>query len=142
MIFKRCTDSGLVEGKFPLTWFLTTALLSKPEMKVSSVYTWRGDNTEGVLIFLGQYMTTQVYILQIMLPSIFFNGCGSHFVLKGSIPKVNQTIKHSYRKSLPNLNASQPTVHTLSCPQAFLGGHLGKWLCMALCRPKKYISKE
>ena len=42
---------GLVEGEFPLTWFLTTALLSKPEMKVSSVYTWKGDTAEGVWIF-------------------------------------------------------------------------------------------
>ena len=55
---------GLVEGECPLTWFLTTALLSKPEMKVSSVYTWRGDTAEGVWIFPGQYMTTQVLFLK------------------------------------------------------------------------------
>ena len=53
---------GSVEGEFPLAWFLTAALLSKPEMKVSSVYTWRGASAEGVWIFLGQNMTTQVYI--------------------------------------------------------------------------------
>ena len=39
---------GLVEGEIPLTWFLTTALLFKPETKVSSVYTWTGDTAEGV----------------------------------------------------------------------------------------------
>ena len=38
------TSMGLVEGEFPLT----TALLSKPEMKLSSVYTWTGDTAEGV----------------------------------------------------------------------------------------------
>ena len=42
---------GLVGGELPPTCFLTSAaLLSKPEMKVSSVYTWRGDTAEGVSI--------------------------------------------------------------------------------------------
>ena len=38
----------LIEGEFPLTWFFTTALLSKRETKVSSVYTWTDDTAEGV----------------------------------------------------------------------------------------------
>ena len=38
------TSMGLVEGEF----LLTTVLLSKPETKVSSVYTWTGDTAEGV----------------------------------------------------------------------------------------------
>ena len=38
----------LIEGKFPLTWFLTTALLSMRETKVSSAYTWREDTAERV----------------------------------------------------------------------------------------------
>ena len=38
----------LVERELPLTWFLITALLSKPQTKVSSVYTWTGDTAEGV----------------------------------------------------------------------------------------------
>ena len=38
----------LIEGEFPLTWFFTTALLSKRETKVSSVYTWTDDIAEGV----------------------------------------------------------------------------------------------
>ena len=38
----------LIEGEFPLTWFLTTALLSKRETKVSSVYTLTDDTAEGV----------------------------------------------------------------------------------------------
>ena len=42
------TSMGLVEGEFQLTWFFTAALLSKPETKVSSVYTWTGDTAEGV----------------------------------------------------------------------------------------------
>ena len=42
------TSMGLVEGEFPLTWYLTTASLSKPETEVSSVYTWTGDTAEGV----------------------------------------------------------------------------------------------
>ena len=40
------TSMGLVEGEFPLPWFFTTALLSKP--KVYSVYTWTGDTAEWV----------------------------------------------------------------------------------------------
>ena len=39
---------GLIEEEFPPTWFFTTALLSKPETKVSSVYTWAGDTAEGM----------------------------------------------------------------------------------------------
>ena len=54
------TSMGLVEGEFSLTCFFTTTLLSKPEMKVNSVYTWTGDTAEGVCIFPGQYMTSQV----------------------------------------------------------------------------------
>ena len=38
------TSMGFVEGEFRLT----TALLSKPETKVSSVYTWTGDTAEGM----------------------------------------------------------------------------------------------
>ena len=38
----------LIGGEFPLTWFLTTALLSKQETKVSSVYTRTDDTAEGV----------------------------------------------------------------------------------------------
>ena len=34
---------GLGEGEFPLT----TALLSKPEMKINTVYTWTGDTAEA-----------------------------------------------------------------------------------------------
>ena len=41
----------LIEGEFPLTWFLTTALLFKKETKVSSVYTWTEDTAEGVYCF-------------------------------------------------------------------------------------------
>ena len=41
----------LIEGEFPLTWFLTTALLSKRETKVGSVYTWTDDTAEGVYTF-------------------------------------------------------------------------------------------
>ena len=40
----------LIEGEFPLTWFFTTALLSKRETKVSSVYTWTDDTAEGVYV--------------------------------------------------------------------------------------------
>ena len=40
----------LIEGEFPLTWFLTSALLSKREMKVSSVYTWTDDTADVVYI--------------------------------------------------------------------------------------------
>ena len=43
----------LIEGEFPLTWFFTTALLSKRETKVSSVYTWTDDTAEGVYTSLG-----------------------------------------------------------------------------------------
>ena len=42
------TSMGLAEGEFPLTWFFTTALLSKPETNNISVYTWTGDTAEGV----------------------------------------------------------------------------------------------
>ena len=42
------TSMGLLEGEFLLSWFLTTALLSKPETKVSSVYTWTGDTAIGL----------------------------------------------------------------------------------------------
>ena len=38
------TSMGLVEGEFSLA----TALLSKPETRVSSVYTWTDDTAEGV----------------------------------------------------------------------------------------------
>ena len=38
----------LAGGEFPLTWFFTTALLSKSETKVSSVHTWTCDTAEGV----------------------------------------------------------------------------------------------
>ena len=38
----------LIEGEFPLTWFLTTAFLFKREREVSSVYTWTDDTDEGV----------------------------------------------------------------------------------------------
>ena len=34
-------ETPAMEGEFPITRFLTTALLSKREMKVSSVYTWQ-----------------------------------------------------------------------------------------------------
>ena len=39
----------LIEGEFPLNCFLTTALLSKRETRVSSVYTWTDDTAEGVM---------------------------------------------------------------------------------------------
>ena len=64
--------------------------------------------------------------------SIFFlNGCGSHFVSNGFIPKVIQGIKKSWRTTLPDLKAIQPTVHKVSCLQAFLAVILenrGFWL--------------
>ena len=41
----------LVEGEFPLTWFSTTALLSKRETKVSSVYTWTDDTAEEYMSY-------------------------------------------------------------------------------------------
>ena len=56
--FKPPPPMSLVEGEFPLTWFLTTALLSKPETKVNSFYTRTGDTAEGVYIFPGQSMST------------------------------------------------------------------------------------
>ena len=40
---------GLVEGEILLTWFLTTALLSKPEANVTSVYRWSGHTAEAGL---------------------------------------------------------------------------------------------
>ena len=49
--FHRAAETAamvLIEGEFPLTWFFTTALLSKRETKVSSVYTWTDDTAEGV----------------------------------------------------------------------------------------------
>ena len=46
----------LIEGEFPLTWFFTTALLSKRETKVSSVYTWTDDTAEGVYSLGGGFL--------------------------------------------------------------------------------------
>ena len=51
--------------------------------------------------------------------NFFLNGCGSHFVFNGFIPKVNQMIRNTYRTIIPHLNAIQAKVHKLSCPQAF-----------------------
>ena len=51
--------------------------------------------------------------------NFFLNGCGSYFVFNGFIPKVNQIIRNTSRTSIPNLNAVEPTVDKLSCPQVF-----------------------
>ena len=65
--YSESTSMGLIEWEFQLTWLLIPAILSKPEMNISSVYTWTGDTAEGVSqIFPGQSMITPVYIRKII----------------------------------------------------------------------------
>ena len=45
-------------------------------------------------------------------------------VFNGFFPKVNQIIRNTQRTTKSNLNAIQPTVHKLSCPQIFSVSHL------------------
>ena len=90
------TSMGLVEGEFPLTWFLTNALLSKPEMKVRGVYTWRGDTAEGVWISPGQYMTTWVYFKKKKpTPPIFLLAVAAILFLKDPTQKLIRSSKIS-----------------------------------------------
>ena len=62
----------------------------------------------------GKYVTVPTSFLG---GHLFLNGCGSHFVFNGFIPKANQIIRNTWRTTIPNLNAIQPMVHKLLCPQ-------------------------
>ena len=63
---------------------------------------------------------------------IFFNGCGSHFVFNGFIPKVDQIIRNTSRTTIPWMQSNQRFISYRA--HKFLGGHLGKWRLMAWCK--------
>ena len=61
----------------------------------------------------------------------------SHLVFNEFFPEVNQIIRNTQRTTTSNLNVIQPMDHMISCPQAFLAGHLGlyakKYICWYAC---------
>ena len=63
------------------------------------------------------------------------------FFLKDQSLKLIRSLKIPREQFLPNLNAIQPTVHTLSCPQA-LRRPSWKMAVYGAVPSKKYISEE